>query len=429
MKISKATALAKTGQVLDFPQAGVDPVAMAVSLITRIEIREFTFDVENIGVESNSEDARKHGGGTPGGAVGYAPGQTATMTRYAVVIEASDGSSGEYVTHYVGTKSAHAQSLMLAPMLLGRDAEAREGLYDDMKRELRQYDHMGHGPLDIALWDLAGKKYGTSVSRLLGGYRNRLPAYASTYHGDRNGGLDSKEAFAEFALQCRQIGYRAYKIHGWHEGNAREEAACLSHVRGVVGDTMELMVDYACELRTLADAIYVGHACDDTKCFWYEDPFRDAGTSAHAHSILRQKIRTPLLQTEHIRGVEPKADFVLAGGTDFLRSDPEYDMGITGAMKIAHLAEALGVDCEVHAPGPAHRAVMSAMRNANYYEVALVGPDCPNAIPPVYACGYSDQIDCVDADGCVAVPEGPGLGVTYDWEFIEANTTSLQTFS
>ena len=70
---------------------------------------------------------------------------------------------------------------------------------------------MGHGPLDIALWDLAGKKYGTPVSRLLGGYRNRLPAYASTYHGDRNGGLDSKEAFAEFALQCRQIGYRAYK--------------------------------------------------------------------------------------------------------------------------------------------------------------------------------------------------------------------------
>ena len=71
---------------------------------------------------------------------------------------------------------------------------------------------------------------------------------------------------------------------------------------------------------------------------------------------------------------------------------------------------------------------MSAMRNANYYEVALVGPDCPNSIPPVYACGYSDQIDCVDAKGFVTVPEGPGLGVTYDWEYIEDNTTSLQTF-
>ncbi len=401
---------------------------MSRSIISRVEIREFSFEVANLGL-SGGGGVRELSGGTPGGALEYARGQTATLTRYAVVIESGDGCRGEYVTHYVGTKSAMAQSQMLAPTLIGRDAEAREGLYDDMKRELRQYDHMGHGPIDIALWDLAGKKYGVSVSRLLGGYRQRLRAYASTYHGDRNGGLDSKEAFADFALQCREIGYRAYKIHGWHEGNAREEAECLLHVRSAVGDSMDIMVDYACELRTLADAIYVGHACDDARCFWYEDPFRDSGTSAHAHRLLREKIRTPLLQTEHVRGVEPKADFVLAGGTDFLRSDPEYDMGITGAMKIAHLAEALGIDCEIHAPGPAHRAVMSAMRNTNFYEVALVGPDCPNSIPPVYSCGYSDQLDCIEPDGTVPVPSGPGLGVVYDWGYIVKNTTQVTEFT
>ncbi len=403
--------------------------AMGQSLISRVEIREFTFEAKNLGIVGASLDEAIRGGGTPGGNVEYARGESFTMTRYAVVIETGDGCRGEYVTHYVGTKSAHAQSLMLAPMLIGRDAEAREGLFDDMKRELRQYDHMGHGPIDIALWDLAGKKYGVSVAKMLGGYRTRLPAYASTYHGDRNGGLDSKEAFADFALQCREMGYGAYKIHGWHEGNAREEAACLLHVREAVGGTMDLMVDYACELRTLADAIYVGHACDEARYFWYEDPFRDAGTSAHAHKILRQKIRTPILQTEHIRGVEPKADFVLAGGTDFLRSDPEYDMGVTGAMKIAHLAEALGIDCEIHASGPAHRACMAAMRNTNYYEVALVGPDCPNAVPPVYTCGYTDQLNCVDTDGCVPVPDGPGLGVVYDWDYINAYTTSVHAFT
>jgi len=54
-------------------------------------------------------------------------------------------------------------------------------------------------------------------------------------------------------------------------------------------------------------------------------------------------LKTPILQTEHIRGVEPKAEFLIAGGTDFLRSDPEYDLGITGCMKIHHLAESLGV--------------------------------------------------------------------------------------
>jgi L-alanine-DL-glutamate epimerase-like enolase superfamily enzyme len=50
--------------------------------------------------------------------------------------------------------------------------------------------------------------------------------------------------------------------------------------------------------------------------------------------------------------------------------------------------------------------------------VALVGPDCPNAVPPVYASGNSNQLDCVDADGAVPVPTGPGLGITYDWDFI-----------
>ncbi|MEZ5668490.1 MAG: enolase C-terminal domain-like protein [Alphaproteobacteria bacterium] len=370
-----------------------------------------------------------HAGGSPGGAIEYSPGAVTEMSRYALAIETRDGCRGEYVTHWVGTRAALAQSLMLAPSLLGRDAEQREAIYDDLKRELRQYDHMGHGPLDIALWDLAGKKYGCSVSALLGGWRDRLPAYASTYHGDRNGGLASKEAFGEFALRCKQIGYRAFKIHGWHEGDRREEAANVLHVRDRVGPEMDLMIDPACQLRTFADALYVGRACDEANFFWYEDPFRDAGTSAFAHKKLREMLKTPILQTEHIRGLEPKADFLIAGGTDFLRSDPEYDMGITGAMKIAHLAEAFGVDCEVHASGPAHRAVMSAMRNTNYYEVALVGPDCPNAVPPVYACGYSEQLDCVDADGCVPVPAGPGLGVTYDWHYIRAHTRQRHEFT
>jgi len=389
-----------------------------MSRIDRIEVHVFEFDAKNLG--------SVRGSGV--GALGYRKGASARLSKYAVTISTANGLRGEYVTHWVASGSALGQTLMLAPYLLGREAEQRELIFDDLKRQARQFDHMGHGPLDIALWDLAGKKFGASVSELLGGYRSRLPAYASTYHGDHAGGLDSKEAFGEFALRCRQMGYRAFKIHGWNEGDRRIEAENVLHVRKTVGETMDLMLDPACELRTFADALYVGRACDEARFFWYEDPFRDAGTSAFAHRRLREMLETPLLQTEHVRGIEPKADFLVAGGTDFLRVDPEYDMGITGTMKIAHLAEAFGIDAEIHACGPAHRHCMSAMRNSNWYEVALVGPDCPNALAPVYSCGYSDQLDCIGEDGCVPVPSGPGLGVTYDWSFIERNRTALHTF-
>lgn len=388
-----------------------------MSAIVRVEIHVFEFEANNLARDGVAQT------------ITFRKGSSIRVTKFAIVIQTADGGRGEYVTHWVASSSTLGQMQMLAPRLVGKDARQRIAIYEDLKRDIRQYDHMGHGPLDIALWDWAGKRYGAPIHELLGGYRKRLPAYASTYHGDRAGGLWSKEAFADFAQVCLEMGYRAFKIHGWNDGNAREEAANVLHVARAVGDRMVLMLDPACELRTFADALYVGRACDDAGYFWYEDPFRDGGTSAFAHRKLRAMLRTPLLVTEHVRGVEPKADFVLAGGTDFVRVDPEYDMGITGSLKIAHMAESLGLDCEIHACGPAHRQLMAALRNTNYYEVALVGPDCPNVIPPVYTCGYSDQLDCIDADGTVGVPQGPGLGVTYDWDFIDRHRVALHAFA
>jgi L-alanine-DL-glutamate epimerase-like enolase superfamily enzyme len=356
----------------------------------------------------------------------YLPGSRLNMTRYAVRILCDDGAQGEYVTHWVGTPSTFGQMQMLAPNLLGRDPEERELIYDDLKREVRAYDHMGHGPLDIALWDLAGKKHNVSVARMLGAFRKRLPTYASTYHGQFDpGGLDTPEAFADYALACKEQGFQGFKIHGWHDGDAAKEARNVLLVRERVGDEMALMLDPACQLRTFLDALYVGRACDEANYLWYEDPYRDSGVSAIGHQRLREKLRTPILVSEHVRGLEQKASFLIHGGCDMIHADPEYDMGITGAMKIAHLCEALGLDVQMHACGPAHRAVIAAIRNTHFYEMALIGPGMPNAVPPVYMDGYSDQPEDLEGDGCVPVPDGPGLGVTYDWGFIERTRTAL----
>ena len=231
------------------------------------------------------------------------------------------------------------------------------------------------GPVDIALWDIAGKLYDAPVSRAARRLpQARCPAYASTYHGDENGGLSTPEAFAEFAVQCREMGYPAFKIHGWSAGPIEREVATVLATRSAVGDEMDLMLDPACEYNTWADALKVGLACDEARFLWLEDPYKDGGTSAFGHRKLRQLIKTPILIGEHIRGHELHVDNIVADGTDFVRADADYDCGITGLMKIAHSAEGFGLDVEIHAPGPAHRHCMAAIRNTNYYELGLVHP-------------------------------------------------------
>jgi L-alanine-DL-glutamate epimerase-like enolase superfamily enzyme len=372
--------------------------------ITKVEFTSFAYKLEGLTVDEGHNTV-------------YKPGGVVNRTGLAVRIFDSDGVEGCFV--YPSPEPAMvAQAKSLAQLLIGRDPNAREKMYDDIKRIMRKLGAFGYSPLDIALWDMAGKRFGVSITTLLGGYREHLPTYASTFHGDRNGGLSSKEAFADYAEYCYGLGFRAFKIHGWTVTDRREEAENVLHVAAKVGHKMDLMLDPACELRTFADALYVGRACDDAKFFWYEDPFRDGGFSRHAYRKLRQKLKTPLLIGEHVRGLEAKADFIEAEATDFVRANPTLDMGITGVMKIARLAEAHGLDVEMHGCGPAHRHCMASMRNANYYELTLCAPKIGNPQPPLYTCGYSENPEAVAKDGTFPVPAGPGLGVSYDWDFI-----------
>lgn len=381
-------------------------------IITRVEIWEFWHETQELGVDYNGFNSV------------YEPGARGKRTGYALRISSDLGVAGEFV----GGGPAEAGELrMYAQYLIGKNALEREKVFQDVKRALRKYDKMSMGLVDIALWDLAGKLYDAPIYELLGGYRTKLPAYASTYHGDHQpDGLSSPEAYADFAEQCLEMGWPAFKIHGWGDAPIAQEVANVLAVGKRVGDRMDLTIDPACEYNTFADALKVGRACDAANYLWLEDPFKDGGVSQYAHRKLRQMISTPILQCEHVRGIEPKADFLIAEGTDFLRVDPVYDCGITGGLKVAHIAEGFGVDAEVHAAGPAQRHLMAALRNANYYEMALVHPKVPYSRNAIYACDYRDGLDAIDENGCVDVPTGPGLGVTYNWELIERNRTGYK---
>jgi len=387
---------------------------MAEPRIIKIEVHEYEYTVKDLGTDYNGFN------------LVYVPGSTITRTGHILRIYTDVGLIGEYAG---GSAAEYSTLSWFSHYLIGKNALERERIYTDVRRALRQVARIGLAPIDIALWDLAGKYYNAPIYKLLGGYKESLPCYASTYHGDESGGLDSPEAYADFARQCQEMGYPAFKIHGWGRAPISQEIATVHAVRRQVGAGMDLMLDPACEYITFGDALKVGWACDEEQYFWYEDPYRDGGISQFAHRKLRQLIRTPLLMTEHVRSLEPRIDFALADATDFVRGDVGYD-GITGVMKLAHACEALGIDIELHGPGPAQRQCMAAIRNTNYYEMGLVHPKAPaSGDVPIYAGDYRDTLDAVDGRGHVSVPQGPGLGVVIDWEWVNQHRTGVREYA
>lgn len=376
--------------------------------ITGIEVTTYEHQLDNLGSDYNTFNTV------------YESGARRIQRGNVLQIHTDQGITGEYP----GVSGpALAQVRICVDYLLGRDALERETIYNAVKRGLRHFDMTGLGVIDICLWDIAGKFFDAPLYKLLGGALRPLPAYASTLHGDENGGLASPEQFADFAEQCYEMGYRAFKIHGWGLAgkNLQREIDNVLLMGKRMGGRMALMIDPACEIENFAQTLALGRACDEANFFWLEDPYQDGGVSQFAHRKLRQMIKTPILQTEHIRLLEQHVDFIVADATDYVRAGAHEDGGITGVMKIAHASEGFGLDVELHGPGPVHRAIMSSIRNTNFYELGLVHPLVKTNRAPIYGDGYNDDLNGIDSQGNVYAPEAPGIGVPLDWDWITAH--------
>jgi L-alanine-DL-glutamate epimerase-like enolase superfamily enzyme len=168
------------------------------------------------------------------------------------------------------------------------------------------------------------------------------------------------------------------------------------------------------------DAVRVGRAIEDLDFLWYEDPL--AEDDIYNYVKLRQKLDIPILATEYAPGgIYGLAQWVLQGATDILRGDVTVKAGITSLVKIAHMAEAFRMKCEIHHGGNsmmnvANLHVAMAINNCDYFEVLL----------PHVAQKYGLVHDIeVDKQGFVHAPDKPGLGYEIDWDLVKRNTTQV----
>lgn len=401
------------------PTPTVESHQAASAIIDKVEVITFTVDVPNF--------ARVYEPAAIGGSMVYAPGALYKRPILMVRVYTDDGAVGEYANY--ATAGSFDQAVISGRVAVGKAWHERELIWRTSRRACRPSNAYGLSFVDTALWDLAGKRYGASLTQMLGGHRKRVKAYASCHNGDRLDNLPTKEAVSDFFLGLKAKGFSGFKMHSWHDGDKWEEAENVTHMRATLGERTELMLDPACVFDSIHDAIFVGKACEDAGFRWFEDPLRPLGVGITQHRALREALNIPILQTEHVTAPEAKADFFLNGGTDLLRADVHYDLGITGVLKTLHFAESVGVTVEMHGPSPVHRHLIAAMQQSAMYEVANVSPAMLDPSPEIYTCSYSDHVDSIDGESTLYVPQGPGIGVSYDADLISRSTIASQIVS
>jgi L-alanine-DL-glutamate epimerase-like enolase superfamily enzyme len=300
---------------------------------------------------------------------------------------------------------------VLKPIVMGQDPLERERLYQAMWKRARAVTVRAIGAIDIALWDIAGKVAGLPIHRLIGAYRDTVPAYASSQV------LGAPEAYVEQAQHYKSLGWQAYKIHPPTEW--RDDIKVCQAVRRGVGADYTVMLDSTWSYE-YADALRVGRAIEELGFHWYEDPLADA--DIYNYVKLKQKLDIPIMATEYpIAGFDSYQPWITERATDFLRGDVAVKGGITTLIKTAHLAEAFHMRYEVHHGGNslnnvANLHVIMAIRNCEFFEVLL--PDAAQK--------YGLQPDiAVDRAGLVHAPTAPGLGAAIDVELIKKKTIGV----
>ena len=325
------------------------------------------------------------------------PGSEPARTEGWLVLRTDTGIEG-YAQYRRGIILEDLVNRRLRSELLGADPLAREYIWHRLWEvdRIEEFPIYVLGVIDTALWDIAGKIAGLPVHQLLGTFRTAIHAYASTVT------FGSVPEYLDVIDQALEAGYPAIKLHAW--GDAKQDAELAVAVRQHVGPDVPLMFDGSAGYDLL-DAIRVGRELAMADYLFYEEPMREFSVTAYQR--LAERVDVPLLVAETSDGAHMStADFIASGCAVGVRTSADLRGGVTGAMRIAHLADAYLMRAEVHGGGLPNTHLCMAIRNNTYYE-SLIQTN------PV------TRESCVDAAGLVHAPQTPGIG----WEELWSRTT------
>ncbi len=344
--------------------------------------------------------------------------ETVPVDKYLFVrVHTDEGIVGYGESHAWGFHEATERIIAkFARYLVGEDASRIEHHWQYLYRafHFRGSSIMGAlSAIDIALWDIKGKALGVPVYELLGGKtRDRVRVYQDI-HGT---------TVEEVVAQCEDAVARGFTALGHlspfpdgtradpcfkpHAARMRDAIHAVAAYRDAVGPSVDLCLE--CHRRlTPAEAITLGHAIEPYHPLFLEDPSRP--DNIDAQGAVAAKLTVPIATGERLHTLEEYQMLFARGGCQYVRPSIGLCGGLTGAKKIAALAEANGIGvCPHHVASPFLTGV--------YVQLAA-------CIPNFCIAEYQDSersspkrdlvTDVIEYDGAgfLHVPDRPGIGI------------------
>lgn len=319
---------------------------------------------------------------------------------------------GDHMKYYGETPetTAHVIGDILAPALVGQDPRQIGALHGIMDRAIKGYPYC-KAAIDMALYDVVGKAFKLPVYQLLGGcYRDRVTVAHSI-------GLMEINKAVEEALQVNEEGIKAIKLKGGQD--PKRDVELVRQIRKAVGPEIQLAIDANQGYPTPKIAVGVIKAIAEYGIRYMEQPVE--GIDAMAE--VAQRVDTPIMADESAWTPQDILEIARKKAAEIISIYTTKPGGLFNAQKVAAVAEAAGLQCNVN--GSVETGVGNA---ANLHLAAAIGvASLPCVIPVstpkekgkggIAGIYYQDDIIAEPfayADGDILVSPKPGLGIELD---------------